>query len=71
MDINNLIALKCQRCSYEWNYKGNNTYVATCSHCKTTVMIKKNKVKSECTAPQQHIQTTPSISNSLEKGSPQ
>jgi hypothetical protein len=36
--------LKCQRCGYNWAYKGKNDYVATCPHCRTYVTIKKHSV---------------------------
>ena len=37
--------LQCQRCNNVWSYKGNNPYFATCSYCRTTVSIKKNKIQ--------------------------
>ena len=35
------IILKCQRCGYSWNYQGKNKYVASCPHCRTSVMFPK------------------------------
>ena len=37
--------LKCQRCSYEWDYKGENEWVAYCPHCSIKVTIRKNKIE--------------------------
>ena len=37
--------LQCQRCNNIWSYKGNNPYFATCSYCRSTVSIKKNKIQ--------------------------
>lgn len=31
--------LKCQRCDYEWDYKGSREYYATCPNCKSSVRI--------------------------------
>lgn len=33
--------LNCQRCKYWWVYTGNNQFVCSCPHCRTTVTIKK------------------------------
>ena len=41
------IPLKCQRCLHIWNYKGKNSYVATCPYCRTYVTIKKHAIRSE------------------------
>ena len=32
--------LKCSNCSYEWDYKGKNTYYATCPDCLNKVKLK-------------------------------
>lgn len=37
--------MKCHRCSYHWNYGGNNGYYATCPHCRTYVSIRKYRQK--------------------------
>lgn len=33
--------LKCHRCGHFWPYKGNNPFVCSCPHCKTTVSVNK------------------------------
>jgi len=43
--------LKCQRCFYNWQYGGNNIYVASCPRCKTTMSIRKHTL----------LQTGPSL----------
>ena len=42
-----MVIIKCQRCGYEWDYKGKSEWYAPCSRCKTSVNIKKqiNKKK--------------------------
>ena len=42
-----VIPLKCKRCGNEWEYAGSNTYFANCSHCRTSVNIKKQMVNSD------------------------
>ena len=42
---NNKIQIKCNRCDRIWNYKGLNPYYATCTFCKNSVNILKNKVQ--------------------------
>lgn len=37
--------LRCHRCLHKWNYSGNNSYVATCPHCRTYVNIRKGIVR--------------------------
>ena len=32
--------LCCNRCSYEWNYKGKDSYRADCPNCHTTIVLK-------------------------------
>ena len=39
------LQIKCNRCDRIWNYKGLNPYYATCTFCKNSVNIKKNKVQ--------------------------
>ena len=44
----NVVNLICQRCSYNWSYRGKNQYVTSCPKCKTSVMINNNnKVKEK------------------------
>lgn len=38
--------LKCNNCSYEWNYKGDNEYYATCPKCLRKVNVQTNKMKT-------------------------
>ena len=38
--------LKCQRCGYIWNYKGNKSWFTSCPECKTSVKIGV-KIKKE------------------------
>lgn len=33
--------LKCQRCGYEWDYKGKSKWYASCPRCRTTVKVKE------------------------------
>ena len=33
--------LKCQRCGYEWDYKGKSKWYTSCPKCKTSVKIKE------------------------------
>ena len=44
-----MIRLKCSNklCGYEWSYKGLNPFYGVCSRCKTSVNIKRNKVKMD------------------------
>ncbi|MFE3845832.1 hypothetical protein ACFL1L_03110 [Thermoplasmatota archaeon] len=42
-----MVILKCQRCGYKWNYHGKSEWYAPCSRCKTSVNIKKQKIKIE------------------------
>jgi hypothetical protein len=37
--------LKCQKCEYIWNYKGNARFYATCPCCLSKVNIKNQEVK--------------------------
>lgn len=37
------VPLKCPNCGYEWTYKGDNPFYATCSRCKSSVNIKKQR----------------------------
>lgn len=43
----NVVFLTCPRCGWVWRYAGTNNYVTSCSKCKTSVSIKKNKVIEE------------------------
>jgi len=40
------VTVTCKRCDYVWEYNGNNPYVATCSHCKTTISLKKFRIET-------------------------
>jgi len=33
--------LKCEKCGYEWDYKGRMTHYATCPNCRRAVEIRK------------------------------
>ena len=39
--------IKCQRCGRVWTYRGENPYFATCTFCKTTVSIRRSRVRSD------------------------
>ena len=41
----NEIKLKCKRCQKIWKYTGSNPYYATCTFCKTSVNVIKNRVQ--------------------------
>lgn len=32
----------CRRCGYEWTYKGQNPFFASCPRCKTSVKVIPN-----------------------------
>ncbi len=51
--------VKCQRCSWIWNYKGKNRW-ANCPHCRTYVNIKKQSVAlvDQTTNQRQPVQLT-------------
>jgi len=36
--------LECRKCFRIWQYFGKNPYYATCTFCKTSVNVRKNKV---------------------------
>ena len=36
------LLLKCKRCENIWDYRGKNPFCTNCSHCKSTVFIKKS-----------------------------
>lgn len=49
--------LNCQRCGHLWIYTGNNKFICSCPHCKTTITIKKKTllhVENEVGASNQH-----------------
>lgn len=33
--------LKCKRCNYEWDYKGNSEWYTSCPKCRTTIRVRK------------------------------
>lgn len=41
--------LKCpyENCQYEWDYKGDSDFYATCPQCLRKVKIDKNKIDNE------------------------
>ena len=41
-----VIRLKCPRCSKEWDYKGENKFVTSCSNCKTSVYFGSKNSKN-------------------------
>lgn len=43
----NMVKLKCKRCGYEWEYNGNSEWYTSCSRCRTTINIKKQKEEAE------------------------
>ena len=38
------VLLECQRCHNRWLYTGHNPYFATCTWCKSTVLIRKHRL---------------------------
>ena len=40
------IPMRCHRCRHFWNYKGNNTFSASCPNCRTKVSINKHSFKN-------------------------
>jgi hypothetical protein len=42
--LNGPVLLHHKRCGNTWIYKGNNPFCTSCSFCKGTVSIRKNKV---------------------------
>ncbi len=34
---------KNKKCKYEWDYKGENPFYATCPRCKSSVKVEKKK----------------------------
>jgi hypothetical protein len=45
LQISTQVNIKCQRCLHKWKYKGKNPFFTLCPHCRTTVSVKKNKIK--------------------------
>jgi hypothetical protein len=39
--------VRCQRCSYKWDFGGKNLYLATCPHCGTKVSLRKQILLSQ------------------------
>ena len=39
-----MVLIKCRKCGHQWDYKGLNEYMATCSRCKNQNNIRRNKV---------------------------
>ena len=42
--------LRCQRCGYEWDYKGQSKWYASCPRCRSSVKVNpklKPKVRSD------------------------
>ncbi|HMA05851.1 MAG TPA: hypothetical protein VKO45_07990 [Methanomicrobiales archaeon] len=37
--------LQCQRCGYQWDYKGNADWYTSCPRCKTSVKVQRRKGK--------------------------
>jgi len=35
--------LKCKRCEYEWDFKGQSKWYASCPKCRTTIKVIKNE----------------------------
>jgi hypothetical protein len=59
LKTNECTRLQCPRCFNKWDYKGRNIFYATCSYCRTTVNIRKNKsqIDSLVDASNQSVQT--------------
>jgi hypothetical protein len=45
------IQIRCKKCSRVWWYSGLNPYYATCTFCKTSLNISKNKVQDDYLVP--------------------
>ena len=41
------VRVKCQRCGYEWTYKGKSKWYACCPMCRTSVNLKKRRIKNK------------------------
>ena len=39
--------IKCKNCDYEWNYKGNSKYYASCPNCLNKVKINKDNQEAK------------------------
>lgn len=39
------VFIKCQRCGHQWQYRGKNPFFTICTFCRTSVSIRKNRVK--------------------------
>lgn len=33
--------IKCQRCKYEWEYKGKSKWYTSCPKCRTSINVRK------------------------------
>ena len=45
-----MVKLRCQRCGYKWDYKGQSEWYASCPRCRSSVKVKpklKPKVISD------------------------
>jgi len=40
-----MVELKCQRCGYQWDYKGESEWYASCARCKSSINIKNQLQK--------------------------
>lgn len=39
--------IKCQRCKYEWEYKGKSEWYASCPKCRTAINVRKLKAEGK------------------------
>ena len=65
------IVLTCKRCQNVWEYHGSNPYVATCSYCKTTVSVRKQKVATSgqtLAGTNQIAATIPELPSAVKRG---
>jgi len=67
MTNSDTITLKCKRCLHVWDYSGGSKYYASCSYCRTSVNIEKNRlVRSEaCAAKQENMNQRILLHNKL------
>jgi len=37
-----MLKVKCEKCGYEWDYKGDSEWYVTCPRCKTSINVRKD-----------------------------
>lgn len=51
-----MVDLVCQKCSHEWNYRGEMNDYATCPSCKTSVALPRPNTQSGSTTSETEIE---------------